>query len=64
MEEFRVECSHPNLLHGADGVLRCLTCGQAVEEAELPTVNAGGRKIGFNAEPEKPKRARKKTKAD
>lgn len=29
-----MECSHPNLLRGADGVLRCLTCGQAVEEAK------------------------------
>jgi hypothetical protein len=41
------------MLRGADGVLRCLTCKQAVEEAEPPTVNAGSRKIGFNAEPEK-----------
>jgi hypothetical protein len=41
------------MLRGADGVLRCLTCKQAVEEAEPSTVNDGGRKIGFNAEPEK-----------
>lgn len=46
-------CSHPNILRGADGVLRCLTCKQAVEEAEPTTVNTGSRKIGFNAEPEK-----------
>jgi hypothetical protein len=55
-----LNCSHPNLLRDANGVLRCLTCKQAVTETEPPTVNASGRKIGFEAEAEKPKRTRKK----
>ena len=53
-------CSHPNILRGADGVLRCLTCGADVEAPEPPTVNVSGRKIGFDADADKPKRARKK----
>ena len=50
-----MECSHPNLLHGADGVLRCLACGQAVEP--IPTK--------ADAEPEKkPAKRTRKAKAD
>lgn len=51
-----MECSHPNLLRGADGVLRCLTCGQAVEP--IP--------IKAEVEPEKKpakRTAKKKTEA-
>lgn len=49
-------CSHPNQLRGADGVLRCLTCGQAVEPKPIQT----------EAEPEKKpaKRTREKTSSD
>lgn len=53
-----MNCSHPNILRGADGVLRCMSCGADVEAPEPPTVNASGRKIGFEAETEKPKRTR------
>ena len=52
-----MECSHPNQIRGSDGVLRCLTCGQAVEP--IPTK--------AEAEPEKkpaPKRTRKRTSSD
>lgn len=55
-----MSCSHPNILRGADGVLRCLTCKQAVTEPEPPTVNASGRKIGFEAEKKPPRRTTKK----
>ena len=54
-EGSRIECSYPNQIRGADGVLRCLTCGQTVE------------KIKQDVEPEKkpvPKRTTRKTKAD
>jgi hypothetical protein len=48
-------CSHPNILRGADGVLRCLTCKQAVEP--IPTK--------AEAEPEKkPAKRTRKAKAD
>lgn len=56
-----MECSHPNQIRGSDGVLRCLTCGQAVEPIPARA----------EAEPEKkpvkkpaPKRTRKRTSSD
>ena len=48
MSNNTIPCTHPALLAGPDGVLRCLTCGQEVRPEK----------------PEKPKKADKADKTD
>lgn len=31
-----IPCSHPATLRGADGVMRCLTCGEIIKPEKKP----------------------------
>ena len=31
-----IPCSHPATLQGADGVMRCLTCGEIIKPEKKP----------------------------
>lgn len=55
-----MSCEHKRM-KSVNCVLYCADCGARLDKTLEPqTVNASGRKIGFEAEAEKPRRTRKK----
>ena len=63
-----MQCSHPNQIRGADGMMWRLTCGQPVETVEVSNIRGETREvvIGVEEVPEKKpeKRTRYKTSSD